>query len=523
MMRVVATLLAGFLLASTTVRAEGTPPPSRARGVVFVLIDTLRADHVGAHGDDRGLTPNIDRLARQGVVFERATAASSWTRTSVASIFTGLYPETHGVVDREHSLPPDLINLAEVVRDGGGLALAVQSNVNVAAEFGFDRGFAHYVTAPANAAYPGEDAVADAVSVTDRALALVDEHPPGERPFFLYVHYVDPHDPYLPHPELGRGPLPEGRYEGDQRTLRRLEGMPASAASAADRARIRRLYEDEVLWVDRHVGRLLAGLEERGLAEEAMILVTSDHGEGLWDHRHRTHGKDLYEEQIHVPLIVRWPATFAIAPQRAAARVGHVDLPSTVVKALGLAAPLSWQGHDLAIAARGEVWPRAWSFASLELDSADEESILVGDHKLIRSRKLDEDRKDRIYTTVAGDSVRGLSWKFFASGAEIARLRLLNPGLPENSTARLPQGTEIRSPDNPGAAPAPPELYDLSSDADESGDRSAADTVTRDALLSTLRDVRRHLGSPRVESPRIAEEKLSDETRGQLKALGYMD
>jgi arylsulfatase A-like enzyme len=517
--------IAAFLLATigACAAAAGCRQPAPSPVVVFVLVDTLRADHVGAYGDRRGLTPTIDRLAREGVVFERATAASSWTRASVASIFTGLFPETHAVVDREHSLPPQALTLAEVITAAGGTALGVQANGNVDRDYGFDAGFQRYVEPEANAGYPGDHMVSDARAVTDSALVLLDEFQQRPGPLFLYVHYIDPHDPYLPHPELGRGPLPDGRFDGSRKALHRMDVQRPGTLRAVDKARVARLYEDEVAFVDGHIGRLLSELEGRDLAGRTLVIVTADHGEGLWDHGERGHGRDLYEEQIHVPLVLRWPGAGAPRGLRVTDRVGHVDLAPTVLAALGMDAPGSWPGVDLGRVARGEAPGRGWAYSSLDLDWADAETVLQGDRKLLRYRGGDASRRGRRYTTRAGDTWVGLSWKFFGSGHAAAAFGRLNPEVTSAGSTAIPEGSIVTVPDTPPEQVAPLQLFDLAADPDETSNLAAAEPADAHRLGALLARITAPMLAGRDDPATVSEADLRPSTRQRLEALGYIE
>ncbi|MFT7462289.1 MAG: choline-sulfatase [Pseudohongiellaceae bacterium] len=182
-----------FIAAVTTACSELAPTHPN---VVVVLVDTLRADRLGAHGSQRNITPKLDALAAQSVVFSRAIAPANWTKPSVASLFTGLYPERHGAVasaarDQSHSaLAPQLTTLAEVLGDAGfdTAAFITNPHINVAGQF--DQGFGHFVQ-------PAETAVV----LVNQAGTWLDERA-NDRPFFLYLHLIDPHSPYDPPPNV---------------------------------------------------------------------------------------------------------------------------------------------------------------------------------------------------------------------------------------------------------------------------------------------------------------------------------
>jgi arylsulfatase A-like enzyme len=355
------------------------------RFIVFVIIDTLRSDHVGVYGEPRGLTPNIDAIANKGVVFENAIASSSWTRSSVASMITSRYPTKIGVLGRSDAIADSLDTLAEVLQVNGFRTQAVVSNSNAGKPFGFAQGFDRFVLPESTVGYPEEVGVHPAELVTRKALELVDDLPLGES-VFLYVHYQDPHDPYLPHPEFLDEREPPGRFDGSRRQLDAMDKIPRSELSDQDVARIRYLYAGEVAYCDHWIGKLFEGLEERGLMDHSLVVITSDHGEGLWDHGMRAHGQDLYEEMVRVPLILRY-ADRKMGGRRISTPVSHLDLAPTILAAMGIPPPASYDGIDLASVLTDASQHGRSVYSELEIDGLDLEAIRSGQSKFIRSRK----------------------------------------------------------------------------------------------------------------------------------------
>jgi arylsulfatase A-like enzyme len=339
------------------------------------------------------LTPAFDALGRRSVVFRSALATSSWTRPSVGSLFTGRYPTAHGAQRMEDVLAEPQVTLAESLAERGYRCLGVITNGNVDAGFGFGQGFHRYLMPPAAqmVSYPGDFEVHDAGTVTaftlDQVRRLRAEDPAA--PLFVYVHYVDVHDPYLPHPGLLDDPEPPGRFDGSRRDLERLAAEGAGV-TAADKERIRWLYRGEVKWTDLWVGRLLSGLaDEFGSLDDALIVVTADHGEGLWDHGTRGHGEDLYDEQLLVPLLIHLPGMREGDGRTVETPVSLVDVAPTVLAAAGVPRPAAYQGVSLLRMIRGE--PRPPEFAALyaELDFGDEslEAIRTASHKMVCTRR----------------------------------------------------------------------------------------------------------------------------------------
>lgn len=365
----------------------------RPKVVLFVVVDTLRADHLGCYGDDRKLTPVIDQFAGASYVFSNASATSSWTKSSVASMFTSRYPGSLNVLGRDDLLTEDNLTLAEALTSSGGFdCLGIYANGNVSSKFGFMQGFKRYIMPPhhARTGYEGDYLVHPAQAVTEFALLQFAEflirRPRTDAPTLLFVHYVDPHDPYLPHPEMMSRPEPPGRFDGSRAALRELD---RTELTAEDMDRIKWLYEGEVRYCDHWIGRLIKGLGGiLGSLDDVMLVLTADHGEGLWDHEFRAHGRDLYEEQTHVPLIVRFPG------QRDGrvieTPVSLVDIAPTILEACRIPKPSDWQGFDLKPVIDGEARARGFDYvySELRLSSFDFEAIRTADQKVIRNRSM---------------------------------------------------------------------------------------------------------------------------------------
>lgn len=306
----------------------------RASALLVVTIDTLRADRLGCYGNASGLTPNIDRLAAESTLFEHATAAAPITLPSHASIFTGRYPDATGVLNNgTFALPASETTLAEALSAAGWRSGAVVGAFPLNSRFGLAQGFAIYdedlpqARAGAPGALPVFYPERPASAVTDRAIETWRALGRGRR--FLWVHYFDPHAPYSP-------PEPFAT---------RYSGHP---------------YDGEVAYTDQEVGRLVRSI----LADtpQAIIVLTSDHGEGLGEHGEKTHGVFLYEATLHVPLLVRAPRQLP-AGRRVAVNASLVDVMPTVLGLVGTAVPPGVQGRDLRAVVEGSAPDDAPVFA----------------------------------------------------------------------------------------------------------------------------------------------------------------
>jgi arylsulfatase A-like enzyme len=283
--------------------------------VLLIVVDTMRADHLGAYGYPRPTSPTLDALATRGMRFARAYSTSSWTGASVASILTGLYPDTHGLERHNSILSKDVPLVSEAFHEAGYDTGAISANpAFVTPELGFGKGFGEFqllhkgaTTADAPEDHVWENskstklvAVATAERVTDAALEWIRRR--RGTPFFLYVHYFDPHASYFPPPEYARkfGVAPDDPIAGP---LQRIATVGAVPTDPSQLAKVVALYDGEIAFTDAEIGRLIAGLDSL-IASPTITMVTADHGEEFGDHGGMQHGSTLFEEQIHVPLIV---------------------------------------------------------------------------------------------------------------------------------------------------------------------------------------------------------------------------
>ncbi len=301
------------LCASLSARAE-------APNIILITVDTTRADRMGFLGSTKGLTPNLDLLARQGVVFERAYSQAPLTPVSHATIFSGTYPQFHTVTDFGHPLPALLPSLPEILQKSGYHTAAFIGSLildpKASMAPGFDRGFDffdagyHPKRDPEESRY--ESVERRAMDVVAHAMAWLDKN--RQTPFFLWVHLYDPHAPYDPPPPYDK------RF--------------------ADK------YDGEVAYSDAALGRLFQYLRRRGLYDRALIAVMSDHGESLGAHGERMHGIFLYDETIHVPLVFKLPGA-VLAGRRVTQRVRLLDVAPTLLSMLSLPLPPTFQGESL--------------------------------------------------------------------------------------------------------------------------------------------------------------------------------
>src|SRR5258708_37397241 len=304
------------LMGAGTAGTSKLPPPN----VILITLDTMRADRMGFLGSQRGLTPALDTLARQSVVFTHAYSQVPLTRESHATSLPGTYPQFHQVNDFGVPLAADVPFASDIFRARGYHTAAFIGSLILdpasRSAPGFDRGFDTF-DAGFHRRRPGENRY-QAIErrggeVVAHALAWLTQHPGG--PFFIWVHLYDAHDPYDP-----------------------PEPYKTKYASAP--------YDGEIAYADSAVGKLLAALRARGLYDGALIAIMADHGEALGEHGEETHGIFLYDETIHVPLLFKLPAEHS-AGKRIANRVELVDVLPTILEGAGVPVPALVQGQSL--------------------------------------------------------------------------------------------------------------------------------------------------------------------------------
>jgi arylsulfatase A-like enzyme len=301
---------------------------SAPRNVIYIMVDTLRADHLGFNGYERETSPAIDSFAKENLNFTYAISPVPWTPPSVASQLSGLYSVTHNMLPprsrgkaktRSLNFNSNIITLPEALKKNGYFTSAVSPNPWISGEFGYDKEFDEFQFINR----------ARAEEVNQVAFKVIDKLSGGDKPFFLYLHYLDPHDPYKPPKEFAKffkEKLKVGNYsEADQKRLMR--------------------YDGEIRYLDGQIGLLLNYLKTKGLYNNSLIIFTADHGEQFNEHGDLGHGYQLFNEEIHVPLIFKLPknSKFGINDEK----VSLIDIFPTVLDILGFKTVEGLQGISL--------------------------------------------------------------------------------------------------------------------------------------------------------------------------------
>jgi arylsulfatase A-like enzyme len=290
--------------------------------VLFILIDTLRADRLGSYGYERDTTDHIDALAADGILFKDHIAQSSWTKTSMASLWTSLYPARTGILRYTHAIPDEARLPAEILSDAGFRTIALWRNGWVAPNFGFQQGFDAYtkpaprpISARMRAENPAGEVAGSDADILESAREALRTIGDGER-FFLYVHMMDLH-----------------QYMSDEESAR-------FGTSYSD------FYDNALHWTDRLVGALVDALTEQGFRENTIIVLASDHGEAFREHGTEGHARNVYQETVRTPLIINFPFRLA-APAVVDRPTQNVDVWPTILDLMELPGFAASDGRSL--------------------------------------------------------------------------------------------------------------------------------------------------------------------------------
>ena len=379
-------------------KATAPPPvaigqPATGPNVILIVVDTLRADHLSCYGAKKNQTPVIDGLAADGTRFAHAYSQASWTRPSFGTIFTSLYPSSHRAIHKSDTLPDAVVTLAEVMQGAGYATVGFANNINVAPLFGFAQGFDQYVFLEPEFFFGATESAAQltiynqlrlirerfvskkkwvenyyqpADVVVKHGLDWIGARDP-KRPFFMFLHFMEPHDPYFVHP-----------YNGE--AYARVAN-PNPDPSLADT--YRDAYDGAIRFLDGELAKLFAELKAKGIYEDAVILLTADHGEEFHEHGGWWHGTTLYDEQLGVPLIVK-PGKGGAKGIVNEAMVSSLDVAPTLIAAAGVKIPQTMVGKPLGLAADAPA-PRDHSFAESELEGNSLQAYRAGGMKVIHA------------------------------------------------------------------------------------------------------------------------------------------
>jgi arylsulfatase len=369
---------------------SGRPAGEDARPNIFLItVDTLRADHLGSYGYAKPTSPAIDRFASEALLFEEASSHAPVTSSSCASILSGFLPHETKVFENQ-PLPSQVETLPEVLEPLGYRRLAVVSNYVLQAKNGWSDGFDDYdQLLDEREVVRRHYAERRAEKTANRAIELIRQH--RDERLFVWVHFQDPHGPYTPPPgyrDMFREPDAETETIPLSSSLSGRGGIPTYQRLGGNRDYHHYVsqYDGEIRYLDDHFDRLISAIKGLGLYDDALIIFTADHGEGMGNHRYYfAHGENLYTDLIHVPLIIRYGERSG----RRADFVQHIDLVPTIRSILGLGVDARLRGRDLLA---GETGEPAEIFAEMESTSVRDRvktSLLYDGYKLIHTPLFD--------------------------------------------------------------------------------------------------------------------------------------
>lgn len=305
--------------------------------LVLILIDTLRTDHLPCYGYSRATAPALCAFGEENIFFENMFSNAPSTKPAIATLFTSLYPSQHKSIYNEQILGDDLLTLAEILAMAGYTNVAINDNNSIKHKFNYHQGFDVWE----------DTANTDAAAVNEKVFEILG--PLEERPFFAYIHYMEPHSPYYAPPPFDRHFNPD--YEGTETGLINDKGEKTDEATVRfqeDPERLEALidfYDNEIAFLDHKIMQLFAFLKERGMWEETVVLVVTDHGEGFLEHGYLKHSRGLYSDLIRVPFMLRIPGF--MGPLRVKAHVQTLDILPTVLDVLGLERQEMFMGQSV--------------------------------------------------------------------------------------------------------------------------------------------------------------------------------
>ena len=466
-----AILASAFLApARTTSQTPAAIPESLLDkpNVILIMVDTLRADHLPCYGYSENKTPNIDRFASDSVLYKNTFGQSSWTKPQAATLLTSLYPSSHNTYLKPHILPDALDTLPEVMSSLGFHTLGIVNVIHFSPGFNFNQGFDRYHYLAPDFFFYAQDSSShlclynilrlirarflskqrqvnhyyqDAGVVNQLAFEWLEESKASR--FFLFLHYMEPHDPYFTHPYNGEG-------------VARVSTPNPNPDQAAE---IEKLYDGEISYLDHHFGELIDFLKREGLYEDTLIIFTADHGEEFFEHGGWWHGTTLYEEQIHIPLIIKYPKGQSGGTVTEEI-VRTLDIAPTILDYMGNQVPPAMQGTSL--------------LKEYHLRSSQDQMVFS-----------EENHENNVLQSVRSDN-----WKFILAN--------------QNN----PRGL------------SPQELFNLAEDPEEKNNRAAAQRERTEQMEA---EIENYLDFARGQSAQEKVGTIDQTTEDRLRALGYVD
>ncbi|HSF16765.1 MAG TPA: sulfatase [Vicinamibacteria bacterium] len=362
-----------------------TDAPRPRPNIVLITIDTVRADHLGSYGSSRPSSPSIDQMAESGLLFERALSPAPWTLPSMASLHTSLYPTEHGAIGAHTPLPDDATTVAESLQSVGYETMAFVTHIFVSRRYGLDQGFRTF-----DESLVGGHETVTSEQLTMSALQYLSRM--GREPFFLWVHYFDPHFSYIRHREFGFVELdasPE-RFSYEDLLAAEPSLRDDSVPDPFSVETVKAIYDEEIAFTDAAIGRLLDGIERLNLARPVVNILTSDHGEYFMERGRFGHGRDVYDELLHVPLIISGDIDETIKGHRFPGAVEMASIAHTIAN-LAQVDDNPFRGEDLLAIEDREHRPPIFSFGCYAWGN-DGRKIMVESEGWKLIQPVDDDR-----------------------------------------------------------------------------------------------------------------------------------
>jgi arylsulfatase A-like enzyme len=457
--RRVAALLAVVGLACSDPAGPAEVASGEAPNVVLITLESLRTDHVGAYGGvsatrpEQAITPVLDAFAREAVLYERAYSVTSWTLSSHASLFTGLYPSAHQTRLPLARLGDDYRTLAEELADEGYQTGAVVSGPYLRAKHNLTQGFDYVDDSSASPFQPRAHSDITNPKIEAGLVNYLELERDPERPFLLFAYFWDPHFDFLPPAPYDQSFVSEDCEPIDVHDFD-TSSTVHPGISPAQLAYVVSQYDGEIRATDAALGRVFEILRGRGLWDDTLVIITADHGEEFFEHGEKAHKKNLYEETLHVPLLVKYPTGTSSAPRpgtRDARLASLVDVMPTVLEVVGRAVPAPMHGRSLLVETDPErplffellsSWyvKRAGRVIS---EASVFEAVRRGDHKLVAVKPHAAAERMELYDLRADPrEQRDLSASEPALLAELASLLQAQRGRTRDDAARFQSGGE---------------------------------------------------------------------------------
>jgi arylsulfatase A-like enzyme len=371
--------LAGSLAPALWISGCSKKKDSKRPNIILIVVDTLRADHLSCYGYHRNTTPNIDQLASKGVLFNDAIATAPWTLPSIASIMTSQYPSALGIKKNITAIDNRFPMLAEKLKELNYTTCGIVSHVLVSSNLGFGKGFDYYT----------EKGVVDhkgssSAEITNKATSFLQNS--QQEPFFLFLHYFDPHYYYLLHEKYNYYPSYMGKIRSGHPILDLWKRR--HRLSEDDIKYLVALYDSEIAFTDQYIGQLLSILKKQRFFDNSIIIITADHGEEFMERDWIGHTITLYQELIRVPLIIKFPEN---TNQIIEHPVSLIDIVPTIYDKLGLQIPYSFDGQSLDLSQKKTIKTRpifsetfySLNYGSKPADPIALRALILGQKKLI--------------------------------------------------------------------------------------------------------------------------------------------